>query len=82
MSVLILTGPHYKPFDNSLTCLQEALGIVTHSIINIHETNFHLLQYNPWGKGHGNPPVLDRYGKIVKPARARDEKDTVKNKSY
>ena len=38
----------------------------------------YLLQYNPWGRGYGNPPTFDQQGRIVKPLRARDENDTVK----
>lgn len=32
-------------------------------------------QYNPWGKGHGNPPMFDRQGRMIKPARDRDGND-------
>ena len=38
----------------------------------------YLLQYNPWGRGYGNPPTFDQQGRIVKPLRARDENDMVK----
>lgn len=40
--------------------------------------NVYLLQYNPWGRGCGNPPTFDQQGRIVKPLQARDENDTVK----
>ncbi|XP_073236100.1 uncharacterized protein [Porites lutea] len=33
-------------------------------------------EYNPWGRGYGNPPTFDQQGRIVKPLRARDENDT------
>ena len=42
------------------------------------KVNVYLLQYNPWGRGCGNPPTFDQQGRIVKPVRARDENDTVK----
>ena len=42
------------------------------------KVNVYLLQYNPWGRGCGNPPTFDQQGRIVKPLRARDENDTVK----
>lgn len=42
------------------------------------KVNVYLLQYNPWGRGYGNPPTFDQQGRIVKPLRARDENDMVK----
>jgi len=31
-------------------------------------------EYNPWGRGHGNPPAFDKQGRMVKPVRpTRDE---------
>ena len=42
------------------------------------KVNVSLLQYNPWGRGYGNPPTFDQQGRIVKPLRARDENNTVK----
>ena len=42
------------------------------------KVNVYLLQYNPWGRGCGNPPTFDQQGRIVKPLRAMDENDTVK----
>ena len=36
-----------------------------------------MFQYNPWGKGHGNPPMFDEQGRMVKHARDRDGNDLV-----
>ena len=37
-----------------------------------------MFQYNPWGKGHGNPPMFDRQGRMIKPARDRDGNELVR----
>ena len=41
-----------------------------------------LFQYNPWGKGHGNPPMFDRQGRMVKPTRDRDGDDLVSKSPF
>lgn len=39
----------------------------------------YMFQYNPWGKGHGNPPMFDDRGRMVKPVReARGRNDLVR----
>ena len=40
---------------------------------------FNLLQYNPWGRGHGNPPAFDKQGRMVKPVRPTRDEDLVNN---
>lgn len=37
------------------------------------------MQYDPWGRGHGNPPGFDRQGRMIKHVQTRDENDLVKN---
>lgn len=40
------------------------------------------LQYDPWGRGHGNPPMFDQQGRMVKPARRREENYSVTDNGY
>ena len=37
-------------------------------------------QYNPWGRGFGNPPEFDRQGRMVKPVA--QQRDAVRRPYY
>nr|XP_058964974.1 uncharacterized protein LOC131791646 isoform X1 [Pocillopora verrucosa] len=43
--------------------------------LDLNETDDRNPQYNPWGRGHGNPPQFDRQGRMIKPVREKEENE-------
>ncbi|XP_078377986.1 uncharacterized protein LOC144661155 isoform X1 [Oculina patagonica] len=72
------SGTVKASFPTTLSKDIEELRQRTHrnpQALGLNQTDPDEPQYNPWGRGHGNPPMFDRQGRIIKPARGREEND-------